>query len=331
MKGCCIRVVLSGLGEDMAGAKYLVGPDKAAINDFMTALVERMTGEIPPVLWHYTTAEGLLGILDSKKIRASHISTMNDVYEYRYSVGSLVQAAEHRLKLDIDDVSRSMLGHLCAELKDLRIDRVPPVFVSCFTSNVDWTNHWGEYGDRGRGYALGFSTPELFQVAALQAVFFQRCVYDNKTVAALMAEIVLTAERIFKGVQARNSGVAIGELANDFLQFYTWNLGFVAPAFKGPTFAHEAEWRATLQLPEYDYSRMTFVARKSEIRPYIELDLVRDKQKSWPQTPLLEVVIGPARHEVDKEIALISVRAFLDKLGYNATKVSHSRSSYRGA
>jgi hypothetical protein len=39
----------------------------------------------PKVLWHYTTQDGLLGIIETGSIHASNILYLNDATEYTYA------------------------------------------------------------------------------------------------------------------------------------------------------------------------------------------------------------------------------------------------------
>jgi hypothetical protein len=40
----------------------------------------------PPVLYHYTTQQGILGIIRDKEIWASHTQYLNDVREFRHAL-----------------------------------------------------------------------------------------------------------------------------------------------------------------------------------------------------------------------------------------------------
>jgi hypothetical protein len=51
----------------------------------------------PKSLFHYTTAEGLYGILNSKRLWASHIFYLNDAMEFKYAVKLLKDEARARL------------------------------------------------------------------------------------------------------------------------------------------------------------------------------------------------------------------------------------------
>lgn len=52
----------------------------------------------PPVLYHYTNQKGLLGILDSKEIWASHTQYLNDANEFRYAIKLVRKELERMIK-----------------------------------------------------------------------------------------------------------------------------------------------------------------------------------------------------------------------------------------
>jgi len=76
---------------------------------------------------------------------------------------------------------------------------------------------------------------------------------------------------------------------------------------------------------------MTFVAKRSEIRPYIEFDLVRKTSSLPARLPLVDVVIGPAGFDLDRDLAVIAAKAMLMQFGYTTIDPRCSVSPYRGS
>jgi hypothetical protein len=61
---------------------YITDADRAEYRRF--CLSHLRTYDRPPVkVWHYTTAEGMIGILQGGQIFATHISCVNDNSEHR--------------------------------------------------------------------------------------------------------------------------------------------------------------------------------------------------------------------------------------------------------
>ena len=77
--------------------------------------------ELPPRLYHYTSQEGLLGILSSKTLWATRIQYLNDSTEFAYTLALLQkafnldhqQSLSNRINLQPAlDAARKALDHL---------------------------------------------------------------------------------------------------------------------------------------------------------------------------------------------------------------------------
>jgi hypothetical protein len=68
-----------------AGFKYLTDSDLLEIVKVSLAAVRRILKPVPAEIFHYTTAEGLIGIFDSGEIRATQAACLNDSTELSYA------------------------------------------------------------------------------------------------------------------------------------------------------------------------------------------------------------------------------------------------------
>jgi hypothetical protein len=112
-----------------------------------------------PLLYHYTTTEGLLGIVESGRIFASHILYQNDRSE-------LVSA----VKIFEEEFKSSKMGGLERNLKYVMGCLIPSMvadasifayFVVSFCEDGNLLSQWRAYGGSGSGYSLGFDTRVL--------------------------------------------------------------------------------------------------------------------------------------------------------------------------
>ncbi|SDY89580.1 hypothetical protein [Nitrosomonas sp. Nm33] len=126
---------------------------------------------IPPRLFHYTDSAGLLGILNSQQLWATHAFYLNDETEISYT-HELVEeiyrdlikkATPDRIEESYSDHSlwiyRDFLHRL--SYKTLRAKPNSDVYVTCFCENDDLLSQWRVYGNRGSGYAVGFDVKQL--------------------------------------------------------------------------------------------------------------------------------------------------------------------------
>lgn len=100
-------------------------------------------------LFHYTTAEGLLGIINNKEFWVSERDFMNDmnekVHPKKYLDNYVIDSAELRL---------------------------PNFYVASFSTKGDMSNQWASYGKSG-GYCIQFEKDDLLS-------FFDNCTNVKK-------------------------------------------------------------------------------------------------------------------------------------------------------
>jgi hypothetical protein len=122
-------------------------------------IVERMTKRLwsrnlPEwsILYHYTSAAGLHGILNSQLLHASSIQFMNDANELRYAA-DLVTRVLTEMKDSLEDKSNSVLYeqllHTFNLLGGFQICAV------AFSEDRDDLSQWRGYGGGTGGFALG--------------------------------------------------------------------------------------------------------------------------------------------------------------------------------
>lgn len=134
----------------------------------MVQLVE----ECYPELWHYTTVQGLHGILTTQQLWATNIFYLNDSEEFTgffdcrlpsiLKGGALQSGLEFSVdkSLSIDEFSTTMAGAIRAASTRL------PVYVTSFCKPTSSTNQdgllsqWRGYGIDG-GYAIIFNTQNI--------------------------------------------------------------------------------------------------------------------------------------------------------------------------
>ena len=276
----------------------------------------------PDVVYHYTTAAGLLGICTSKKIWATNIRYLNDSEEFRYT---LDLAATHLASLD-DKITGEQEKLLISEWKEtLAVALQVRVYVASFSENGDQLSQWRAYG-RGSGYAIGF-TPLVLMNALLQSPHppcWLKCIYDrDQQLENLQYATTYLLEKFAAG--------PIPEPPDDV----TYRMGFaldffshllvLAACFKHPAFEEEAEWRLILRQEVAANAAVGLRFRESgrTLAPYLEVPL------GLPDSGGLridQVVVGPNPH---MDTAVSAVSALLEQEGVTHDGVGASVIPYR--
>jgi hypothetical protein len=97
-------------------------------------------------VFHYTSSQGLIGILESKRLRASEASSLNDLAEIRQGWDSIREWLKNQPKSNAVDL-----------LSDFAADPMKgkhEVFVLSGSTAADDANQWRLYADGGTGYAI---------------------------------------------------------------------------------------------------------------------------------------------------------------------------------
>lgn len=160
----------------------------------------------PPVLYHYTDAPGLLGILRGCRLWATNARYMNDPSEITYAVrqvNRVASAAKASLSLSqetetapptslIDKVLQWLNNKIFEKLiQELDVPEATDklvqvletqggVYVVCFCENGDLLSQWRGYGGAGSGYAIGLESKEIGQLdysRVTQKAILRRVIY----------------------------------------------------------------------------------------------------------------------------------------------------------
>jgi hypothetical protein len=270
---------------------------------------EPKSNAFPPAVYHYTSLQGLLGILQGKKLWLSSALHLNDSAEVNYAIETLRQQLALRPK--IEGVADEMWKKFSDEVSSY----MPSVqgvahFVGSFSQRKDLLSQWRAYSGEGVGFSIGFDFERLKKLADRIKFFFERCSYKPADHAARVNHF------IDRGVQ----GLKKGRL-RDAVTKCVVGLLFMTPRLKHPSFEEEQEWRLISSLGQDDVE-VRFRVGKSMIIPYKEFELVGKDGK----TPITEVVVGPAPH---MKLSVASVESLVLKSGLEDVEVSISEVPYR--
>jgi hypothetical protein len=275
--------------------------------------------EVPnKLLYHYTDQKGLLGIITSKEIWATHHQCLNDTQEFLYAK-ELVRK-ELKKRISANDGSRSLLATMSSALDGPGNEDVN-LYVASFSEEPDSLAQWRAYGGASSGFALGFQCerfvlPEAFALA--------RCIYQpekqSEVVDAIVSEVLDRSEQ---------GGLLNTEKIVRVILLFA--LHAFALILKHPKFAEEREWRIVSRVmmddapafPIEDANRLEFRVGKSMLIPYRCIS-VKDGSGSFL---LKRIIVGP---NPNPEQAHRSVRSLLkSKKDTKAVEVQSSDIPYR--
>lgn len=112
--------------------------------------------DAPAVLYHYTTWEGAAGILTSRQFWCTAHDCTNDPAELRTADEIIAEVAAH-LQGTRDGPSRYLLDRFRENYSRMKLTKMTPPFIACFSKARDSDSQWQKYADNGSGLCLGIS------------------------------------------------------------------------------------------------------------------------------------------------------------------------------
>jgi len=299
-------------------------------------LVERE--EPSGLLYHYTTLDGLVGILESDYLWATHVRYLNDVKEFRDALDhldSFIDEFDAEFRSYLQSVLPSKIDYFLNEFgvytvsftDDERQPTIPDLMPG------DRLNQWRSYSGKGNGISLGFdhnlidksNGDRVWKSRGIVAYLIDG-VYQKDKKQELFQQLGRAAASRFK---LDIESAVIGESA---IWELVWPLLPAAACFKHPAFFEEKEWRIVISpsplepsegdLVESPVHPVKFRKGVFGITPYIEFPLGLRSVNS----PLRRVTVGPTPHIDD---ALIAVKALLAANGITNVEVAKSKIPYR--
>jgi hypothetical protein len=246
----------------------------------------------PKTLYHYTTANGLLGILDTSYLMASNVLYMNDLSELKYPIRQIKCALSKALRSKNKPDSSFEL---------LNLINTHGIYAGCFCKEGDDLSQWRTYSQNGTGYSIGFDLRKLKRSYEIMPPpnghpYLTEIIYDGndqKTKLDMLARAITLNE------------------SNVNCTFFNSMVSFKNPAFK-----LEAEWRA-FKIVEQDSTSppVKFREMRGTVIPYIEMSLPALDPSRSNLLPIVEIVQGPL---ADPELGEKALRLMLNSYGYSS-------------
>jgi hypothetical protein len=260
-------------------------------------------------IYHYTDAEGLLGILKSGCLWATHFLGMNDVSEVQYA-RQLAHDILEKVGTTVADETLQCLEHVGRTLD--AFDVVAPPYLVCFCDHGNLLSQWREYGSRGDGFSISFDVPALVNGLTGRVAVY-KVIYDRPQQENIMRTIT---ERCCAALEKHGSK-NIKRASQLTATHLAGQLTIPLVMFKNPEFHEEREWRivhfdglSENPLPtQYRSGRFGIV-------PYKELGMAQGEK-----LPITHIWQGPT---ADRTLAKHSVKMLVRDLGYAGVKIDVS-------
>jgi hypothetical protein len=264
---------------------------------------------LPHVVYHYTSMETLLKIVETSSIWATNILYLNDVSEREHCLETI------RARLDSEEGHKLFGPVIESEGEKEERGRMPFLpFIASFSADRDALTQWRSYCPQGNGVCIGFRTESLKNATALLArpyrgertadimVSFEAVRYLDSTDLPFIDKVIQDA--LDGATEFVHSAGTRMSRDDDFW----WNIEGLASGVKHPSFAAEREYRLMVTMVGGGAYYYRYRASRSTLVPYVAVTLPdpsqflpgHDLDPIHPERPFFidNVTIGPTPHPI---------------------------------
>jgi Protein of unknown function (DUF2971) len=268
---------------------------------YSATLDAALASPLPGPLFHYTSSDGLIGILRARELWASNIAFLNDTKEVEHAVDCAKNSIENKLRhgnLNSSEVNvlEEMLQYLGKAGKRY--------YVASFSEDGDLLSQWRAYCPPGGGYSLGVPSTQLISMAMAQGFTLAPCIYDHTKqyrVVSEFADFFLAKFRAHAPTAADEAKLC-KKIAWEFGQHLT-RFGTI---IKHHTFKEEREWRLISPPIQEPHEQLDYRGSAARVIPFFRFRLANT---NFPNLAIsgnepLTVIIGPTSDPSASELAI---------------------------
>ena len=287
--------------------------------------------ESEKILFHYTSLEGLLGIIESKSIWATNVLYLNDASELNYSIQLLGEENDNlkdKIPVDSKNLGKFSFFNELIENIDKFISHPYPFgfFVCSFSEEKDLLSQWRGYCPKGIGFSVGFNLDKLKGCAQESNCSIILCNYNEEEQKGALRKLITNISARYDNEIKKISWLGPwGEDEQELFVDLLMEFIELAPTFKQPKIEAEKEWRIIVSrsLKSSKFIKaIRFRPGQSMIVPYIEIPLPTEGDNLI----INKIVVGPT-HE--PKLSKASVEMLLKSKNVKFDEVQYSTIPYR--
>jgi hypothetical protein len=286
-------------------------------------------------VYHYTTAEGLIGILQNRCLWGSHYKYLNDSSELDYGIRLVAKRIADRIKT-LEGVARTTTETLFKDVTETTFKDCD-VFIACMCSRENLLSQWRGYS-AGGGYSVALKPRRLKgQYRAVipppndWGIGLAKVIYDPEEQHRMITEVEsptfaylgMLIDRLVEMVQTTELDRVRKWLAKwsvHAVSAMMFALFQMAYRFKDPCFKEEQEWRFIHLREKDDQEIVKYRTAQGLIIPYIEFPI----HSADPDEFCFEIDSITCGPHVRGDLAERSVRMLLKKHGFDNVAVRSS-------
>jgi hypothetical protein len=256
------------------------------------------------LLWHYTTPEGLIGIIESNSLWATDIFYLNDSEEFMIGI-KIARDIIKQKKFLLGGEQKERLRRFDTDLSFIGPDHKRPVYVCSLSKAENELSQWIAYC-RGGGFSIGFPHQGLIDAIQDQHFDLKECIYDVNKQKRIIINLIKSKVMPYVQNPGQFSKTPCtkqelsSKVCEGSIQFL-WELFSICPILKHPSYEREEELRLVFD-HKYTFEKgknnknkikPKFRNKNGLIIPYICIRLPKNED-FWKQ---IRIIIGPTKYE----------------------------------
>lgn len=263
-------------------------------------LINDLGIESPNTIYHYTDIGGLIGILNSGSIWATHVSKLNDSSEYIHGVKLVREFTAKSKNRDSKKLIEKALEQFTT--KD--------TYIACYSTERDLLSQWRAYSTPSIGYSLGLATDGMATLDGKMPLL-EPVIYDDDVAEKVILSLLDAIDRFLN--ENDFGEVEVGYL----LGTLEANLNLTACMIKNHKFREESEFRHIYQPGVSPLKlNLNFRVGRFGLTPYVCVKFLKENY-----LPIKNITIGPC---LDFDVEKHSLSLLLKNTGYENVEILNS-------
>ena len=265
---------------------------------------DNLTQNPPEKLYHYTSGEALIEIIDSQYLFATERSYLNDPQEFSWGLKRLQATLNDNV---MKNYSSDFVVQMNIALDELQNSK-ERLFVLSLSANPDLLSQWRAYADDGKGVAIGLDANVIRSRAGfhefvwgsdnLEKMPKKFCftyhlfpvVYSQSDLNDFQIKFLNAAHVYWENLN--NLGISMSDVLLLFNHFIQYRIREFLLSFKNPGYKEECEWRI-VTAASASSEKISYRYGPFGVTPYVKVNLSAKNDLPNFKLPITEIQVGP--------------------------------------
>lgn len=276
-------------------------------------------------IYHYTSLEGLHGILTSNSLHFTNIYFLNDraemIYTYKVIL-ELISNLEQEINAELYQKIKSRAEYItCPEYYQSESEVLfrEDFYIASFSIDPDSLALWNNYTKSVNKIGFNIKFPAYKLVLHIENINKDTSVYYSEVCYDVTEQQEMLKKTILKYNEKWNNTID-DEDRHQIIRDLWKNFIIYSLFFKHPQFAQEKEYRIVIgNISHAEDKKLNFRCQHGLFIPYLQIGFPENKE--FQSRILEEIKVSPT---CDKSLIKYSIDKLLNNTGYDSLQISYS-------